>query len=46
MFLTHYVQYITPHYENVPFEVPGSWVWTTWEKLVIMANVIMFPLIA
>lgn len=19
----------TPHYENVPFEVPSSWVWTT-----------------
>ena len=19
----------TPHYENVPFEIPSSWVWTT-----------------
>ena len=19
----------TPHYENVPFEIPGNWVWTT-----------------
>ena len=23
----------TPHYENVPFEVPESWVWTTIEEI-------------
>ena len=23
----------TPHYENVPFEVPSSWVWTTVENI-------------
>jgi len=23
----------TPHYENVPFEVPGSWEWTTIETI-------------
>ena len=23
----------TPHYENVPFEVPSSWVWTTLEEI-------------
>ena len=23
----------TPHYENVPFEVPNSWVWTTIEEI-------------
>ena len=23
----------TPHYENVPFEVPDSWVWTTIEEI-------------
>ena len=22
-----------PHYENVPFEVPSNWVWTTFKKL-------------
>ena len=23
----------TPHYENVPFEIPNSWVWTTIEEI-------------
>ena len=23
----------TPHYENVPFEVPSSWAWTTLEEI-------------
>ena len=23
----------TPHYENVPFEIPGSWEWTTVENI-------------
>ena len=23
----------TPHYENVPFEVPNNWVWTTIENI-------------
>ena len=26
----------TPHYENVPFEVPDSWVWTTLPELCII----------
>ena len=36
----------TPHYENVPFEVPSSWVWTTLGKISNYGEVIMFPLIA
>ena len=26
----------TPHYENVPFEIPNSWVWTTIEEICSM----------
>ena len=26
---TFYLTSDKPHYENVPFEVPNSWVWTT-----------------
>ena len=25
----------TPHYENVPFEVPEGWMWTLWELSVL-----------
>ncbi|WP_234367899.1 restriction endonuclease subunit S, partial [Parabacteroides pacaensis] len=27
-----------PHYENVPFEVPGSWVWTTLEEICLFLS--------
>lgn len=36
----------TPHYENVPLRYQVRGCGQLWEKLVIMANVIMFPLIA
>ena len=26
----------TPHYENVPFEVPNTWVWTTLDSICIL----------
>ncbi len=28
----------TPHYENVPFEVPGNWVWTTLEEICLFLS--------
>ena len=28
----------TPHYENVPFEVPESWVWTTLEEICLFLS--------
>lgn len=28
----------TPHYENVPFEVPSSWVWTTLEEICLFLS--------
>lgn len=30
----------TPHYENVPFEVPSSWVWTNIEELFLLLNLL------
>ena len=28
----------TPHYENVPFEVPDNWVWTTLEEICLFLS--------
>ena len=28
----------TPHYKNVPFEVPSSWVWTTLEEILELVS--------
>ena len=28
----------TPHYENVPFEVPSSWAWTTLEEILELVS--------
>ena len=33
----------TPHYENVPFEVPVSWVWTTLEETLELVSGQDFP---
>ena len=33
----------TPHYENVPFEVPDSWVWTTLEETLELVSGQDFP---
>ena len=32
----------TPHYENVPFEVPSSWVWTNIEELFFVTKLAGF----
>ncbi len=32
----------TPHYENVPFEVPNSWVWTNIEELFFVTKLAGF----
>ena len=46
MFLTHYVQYIRPIMRTYRLRYQVRGCGQLWEKLVIMANVIMFPLIA
>ena len=33
----------TPHYENVPFEVPSSWEWTTLENILELVSGQDFP---
>ena len=33
----------TPHYENVPFEVPEGWVWTTLEEILELVSGQDFP---
>ena len=33
----------TPHYENVPFEVPDNWIWTTVEEILELASGQDFP---
>ena len=33
-----------PHYENVPFEIPASWVWTTVDELLINRDSERIPL--
>ena len=33
----------TPHYENVPFEVPEGWVWTTLEETIELVSGQDFP---
>ncbi len=33
----------TPHYENVPFEVPSGWVWTTLEETLELVSGQDFP---
>ena len=27
-----------PHYENVPFEIPDNWVWTTLEEICLFLS--------
>ena len=33
----------TPHYENVPFEVPDNWIWTTVEEILELVSGQDFP---
>ena len=33
----------TPHYENVPFNVPDNWIWTTVEEILELASGQDFP---
>ena len=33
----------TPHYENVPFEVPDNWIWTTVEEISELVSGQDFP---
>ena len=33
----------TPHYENVPFEVPDNWIWTTVEEILELISGQDFP---
>ena len=33
----------TPHYENVPFEVPSNWMWTTLEEILELVSGQDFP---
>ena len=32
-----------PHYENVPFEVPDNWIWTTVEEILELISGQDFP---
>ena len=33
----------TPHYENVPFNVPDNWIWTTVEEILELVSGQDFP---